>query len=143
MMGTLIRAYDKLFAAWDTQFRAQEGIFSMCKRASVAIARKQRSGQPGQRSSTGLAGPLPLSVRALVGRRHTFGDATPTAALAFAGAAGPLTVAGVPLDRDAIVTEVELDHAVTPTATPGLAFSRQYGSGATDSAIEGRSTQTF
>jgi hypothetical protein len=136
MMGTLIRAYDKLFAAWDTQFRAQEGIFSMCKRSSVAIARKQRNGQPGQRSSTGLAGPLPLSVRALVGRRHTFGDATPTAALAFAGAV-------VPLDRDAIVTEVECEHAVTPSTTLGLAFSSQYGSGATDSAIEGRFTLTF
>jgi fibronectin-binding autotransporter adhesin len=63
----------------------------------------------------------------------------PTALLAFQGGTQPFSIAGVPVDRNAFVTEAGLDYATTL----GLAYSGQYGQRATDSAIKGHLNVKF
>ena len=92
----------------------------------------------GLRGETTLGGPMPLTARALLGWRHAYGDVVPTALMAFQGGTSAFTIAGVPIDRDAFVTEVGLDYAATSALTLGVAYSGQYGEHASDSAIKGR-----
>jgi uncharacterized protein with beta-barrel porin domain len=80
---------------------------------------------------------LPLTARALIGWRHAYGDVAPTVLMAFQGGTQAFSVAGVPIDRDAVVTEAGLDYAATPATTLGVAYSGQYGERATDNAIKG------
>ncbi|MFI5015570.1 MAG: autotransporter domain-containing protein [Hyphomicrobiales bacterium] len=91
----------------------------------------------GVRAETTLAGPLPITARALVGWRHGFGDVVPTALMAFKGGAQAFGIAGVPIDRDAFVVEAGLDYAVSSMVTAGVSYSGQYGKRATDSAFKG------
>ena len=90
----------------------------------------------GLRAESTFIGPLPLTARALLGWRHAYGDVVPTALLAFQGPTQPFSVAGVPIDRDAFVTEVGLDYTATSSTTLGIAYSGQYGQRATDNAIK-------
>jgi uncharacterized protein with beta-barrel porin domain len=76
------------------------------------------------------------SPRALCLAGHAYGDVVPTALLAFQGPTQPFSVAGVPIDRDAFVTEVGLDYTATSSTTLGIAYSGQYGQRATDNAIK-------
>jgi fibronectin-binding autotransporter adhesin len=92
----------------------------------------------GLRGETTLGGPMPLTARALLGWRRAYGDVLPTALMAFQGGTQPFTIAGVPIDRDAFVTEVGFDYAANSALTLGVAYSGQYGEHASDSAVKGR-----
>jgi outer membrane autotransporter protein len=97
----------------------------------------------GLRAESTFIGPWPLTVRALLGWRHAYGDVVPAALVAFAGSAQPFSIAGVPIDRDAFVSELGLDYAATAKVTLGIAYSGQYGEHATDNAIKGRFSYQF
>ncbi len=92
----------------------------------------------GLRGETTLAGPIPFTARALIGWRHAYGDVVPTALMAFQGGTQAFGIAGVPIDRDALLTEIGLDYAATSAMTLGIAYSGQYGGRATDNAIKGQ-----
>jgi autotransporter-associated beta strand protein/YVTN family beta-propeller protein len=91
----------------------------------------------GLRGEATLGGPMPVTARALLGWRHAYGDVVPTALMAFQGGIQPFSIAGVPIDRDALVTEVGFDYAATSALTLGVAYSGQYGEHASDSAVKG------
>ncbi|AMW83886.1 autotransporter [Pseudomonas yamanorum] len=63
-----------------------------------------------------------------VGLRHAFGDVTPETTMAFEGSQ-PFTVAGAPIARNAAVTEVGADVAVSKNTTVGVSYSGQFGAG--------------
>ncbi|CAN7170255.1 autotransporter domain-containing protein [Bosea sp. LjRoot237] len=90
----------------------------------------------GLRASTnlGLQG-MDLTLRGGLAWRHAFGDVTPTAALAFAGASS-FTVAGLPIARDAAVVEAGLDLAISKSAALGLAYTGQLAKDAQDHAFK-------
>jgi fibronectin-binding autotransporter adhesin len=97
----------------------------------------------GLRAEAALAGPLPLTARVVAGWRHAYGDVVPTALLAFQGGAQAFQVSGVPIDRDAFVTEAGLDYRLTDAITAGISYSGQYGRRATDSAFKGHLDVSF
>jgi uncharacterized protein with beta-barrel porin domain len=61
----------------------------------------------------------------------------------FADSFNTFTVAGVPIDRDAFVSETSLDYAVSNSVTVGASYWGQYGRHATDSAFEGHLDISF
>ncbi len=75
-----------------------------------------------------------LTVKGTLGWRHAFGDVTPLSAVRFAGS-DVFTVAGVPIARDTAVVEAGLDYALSSTATLGVTYGGQFGSGATDQSF--------
>jgi len=97
----------------------------------------------GLRAETMLAGPLPLTARALLGWRHAYGDVVPAALLAFQGGSQAFKVAGVPIDRDAVLAEAGVDYAVTSAVTLGLSYSGQFGQRAADNAFKGNLDISF
>ncbi len=86
----------------------------------------------GIRASTGLdLGTMKATARGMVGWRHAFGDTTPLASQAFAGASA-FTVAGTPIAKDAAVLEAGLDFALSDSATLGLSYTGQLAAHAHD-----------
>ena len=67
----------------------------------------------------------------------------PTISQTFAGSFSSFTIAGVPVDRDAFVSETTLDYAVSQRVTVGLSYSGQYGRRATESALKGHLDVSF
>jgi uncharacterized protein with beta-barrel porin domain len=61
----------------------------------------------------------------------------------FIGSFSSFTVAGVPIDRNAFVTETALDYAVSNSVTVGLSYSGQYGRRASDNAFKGHVDVSF
>ncbi|WNJ89729.1 autotransporter domain-containing protein [Bosea sp. 685] len=96
----------------------------------------------GLRAETQL-GATPLFARAMLGWRHAFGETTPTAVLAFAGAASPFQVYAAPVARDAMVAEVGLSWRVAGNVALGLGYNAALGNGARDHALRGRIDVTF
>ncbi|AOO80640.1 autotransporter domain-containing protein [Bosea vaviloviae] len=96
----------------------------------------------GLRAETQL-GATPLFARAMLGWRHAFGETTPTAVLAFAGAASPFRVYAAPVARDAMVAEVGLSWRVAGNVALGLGYNAALGNGARDHALRGRIDVTF
>jgi outer membrane autotransporter protein len=66
-----------------------------------------------------------------LGWRHAFGDGVPQFGLSFAGG-DSFIIAGVPLSRNTAVLDAGVDFAVSTTATLGLSYNGQFGSGLTD-----------
>jgi fibronectin-binding autotransporter adhesin len=91
----------------------------------------------GVRAETTLAGPWPITARALLGWRHAYGDLVPKALMAFQGGAQAFSIGGVPVDRDALVAEAGLDYAVSSMVTVGVSYSGQFGQRAIDNAFKG------
>ncbi len=75
--------------------------------------------------------------------RHAFGDVRPSVVQSFARSFNSFTIAGVPIDRDAFVSETALDYAVTNAVTVGVSYSGQYGRRATGSAFKGHVDVSF
>jgi outer membrane autotransporter protein len=73
----------------------------------------------------------------LWGWRHAFGDVVPKVNQTFIGSFSAFTVAGVPIDRNAFVSEASLSYAVSNSVTVGLSYSGQYGRRASDNAFKG------
>lgn len=90
----------------------------------------------GLRASTTLGlNDANVTVRGMVGWRHAFGDMTPDAIMRFAGGGNAFSIAGAPLVRNAALFEAGLDYALTPTATLGVSYRGQFGSGLADQSF--------
>ena len=71
----------------------------------------------GWRTEYRLASLPGFTLRTMLGWRHAYGDVRPSVVQSFAGAFGTFSVAGVPIDRDALASEVTLDYAVSSMVT--------------------------
>ena len=87
--------------------------------------------------------PSSLTARATLGWRHAFGDVTPVTTLAFQPAGAAFGLAGSPIARDALVTEIGVDYAIGPAATLGLAYSGQFASNAYENGAKANFTLRF
>ena len=87
--------------------------------------------------------PASLTARATLGWRHAFGEVTPMTTLAFQPAGAAFGLAGSPIARDALVTEIGVDYAVGPSATLGLAYSGQFASNASENSAKANFTLRF
>lgn len=98
----------------------------------------------GLRASTSFAmAGINVTAKGMVAWRHAFGDVTPLSTMQFAGAANAFSVGGVPIARDAAVIEAGLDVALTSTATLGVSYGGQFGSGATDQTFRANFSAKF
>ncbi|WP_194164559.1 autotransporter domain-containing protein [Microvirga thermotolerans] len=97
----------------------------------------------GVRAEARLGAELPVLVRGLLGWRHAYGDVAPEARLGLAGAGVPFTVAGAPVDRDALVAEAGLDWQAAAAVTLGVAYAGQIGTRAQEHALKGNLTWRF
>ncbi|MBT1158020.1 autotransporter-associated beta strand repeat-containing protein [Aminobacter anthyllidis] len=89
----------------------------------------------GVRASTEIAiRGMDAKLHGMVGWRHTFGDVTPLASVAFKSG-GAFTVAGAPIAKDTAIVEAGLDLTLTPDATLGVTYAGQFGSGAVDQSF--------
>jgi len=82
-------------------------------------------------------------LRTLIGWRYAFGDVKPKVTQSFAGSFDSFTVAGVPIDRNALVSQTNLDYAVSDMVTAGISYSSQIGRRATDNAFKGHVDVSF
>ncbi|MCV6805861.1 autotransporter outer membrane beta-barrel domain-containing protein, partial [Achromobacter ruhlandii] len=81
---------------------------------------------------TEIAG-APARLRASLGWRHAMGDVDPERTMAFSS--GPsFTVAGTPVARNAAVTELGAEIAVSKNASIGLGYQGQFGNGSRENA---------
>jgi outer membrane autotransporter protein len=85
--------------------------------------------------------PAGLTAQATLGWRYAFGDVTPLSTLAFEQGGSAFALAGSPIARNALVTELGVNYAIGPTATIGIAYSGQYGGGANENS--GKATFTL
>lgn len=97
----------------------------------------------GLRAETELGLDLPLTVHVMVGWRHVFGDVDPSALLAFSGGPSAFTVAGIPIDRDALVVEAGLNWKIGSDMTMGLSYDGQVGQRAQEHTVKGNFTWRF
>jgi hypothetical protein len=72
-----------------------------------------------------------------------FGDVVPKVNQTFNGSFSSFTVAGVPIDRDALVSEASLNYAVSNSVTVGVSYSGQYGRRASNTAFKGHVDVSF
>lgn len=97
----------------------------------------------GLRAETTLQlGGTVVRAHGTLGWRHAFGDVTPTTDLAFAGG-DAFTIAGVPIAQDAAVIEAGLDLALSPSASFGVAYNGQIGSGVQEHQVQAHFGVTF
>ena len=96
----------------------------------------------GLRMQAGFGEGLPLTLTGMIGWRHAYGDVTPEALLAF-GAGPAFAVAGVPVDRDALVAEAGIDWQAMRDLTLGVSYSGQAGHRAQDHTVKGNLTWRF
>ncbi len=97
----------------------------------------------GLRAQGVIDAPVPLTAHALIGWRRAYGDLVPSVFLAFQNASQSFNVAGVPIDRDALLAEAGLDYAVTSAFKIGVSYSGQYGQRAFDNAIKAQLDVSF
>ncbi|MBI1181284.1 MAG: autotransporter domain-containing protein [Alphaproteobacteria bacterium] len=83
-----------------------------------------------------------LSIRGMAGWRHVCGNGASSALLRFA-TGGPFAAGGVPLADDVAVVEAGLDAAIGPSATLGVSYSGQFGSGLRDHGVKASLTWRF
>ncbi|WP_158305966.1 autotransporter domain-containing protein [Azospirillum sp. B510] len=99
----------------------------------------------GLRGSAALADlgvDLPLSVRAMAGWTHTYGDVTPEARLSFVSGGNAFQVSGTPIARDQAVTSLGVSYAIGDvTATAG--YGGTFGGHNRDQQVKGELTLRF
>ncbi len=98
----------------------------------------------GLRASTDivLGNGMSVTARGMLGWRHAFGATTPYQTLSFTGAS-PFSIAGAPIARNAAAVEAGLDLNLTSSATLGLSYGGQFGSGLTDQTLRGNFAVKF
>jgi fibronectin-binding autotransporter adhesin len=79
-------------------------------------------------------GDVPGTVQAMVGWQHAFGNVAPNSSHALAGGDN-FTVSGNPIDADVFLVTAGVDLDITDTATMGLAYSGQFGSGGAQQSV--------
>jgi outer membrane autotransporter protein len=83
----------------------------------------------GVRASTLLSsGGTDVTARGSLGWRHAFGDTSPTTAAAFGGSSA-FEMTGAPVAKSVGVIEAGLDFKLSNTATLGVTYGGQFGSG--------------
>jgi outer membrane autotransporter protein len=87
--------------------------------------------------------PAGLTAQATLGWRYAFGDVTPMSTLAFQSGGAAFALAGSPIARNALVTELGVNYAIGPSATIGIAYSGQYSSGANENSGKANLTVRF
>jgi outer membrane autotransporter protein len=97
----------------------------------------------GVRAEARVRQDMPLTLRGLLGWRHAYGDVNPSALLAFSGGVSAFNVAGVPIDRDALVAEAGLDWQIDKNMTLGVSYSGQIGERAQEHAVKGNFSWHF
>jgi outer membrane autotransporter protein len=97
----------------------------------------------GVRAEARISQDMPLTLRGLLGWRHAYGDVNPSALLAFSGGASAFNVAGVPIDRDALVAEAGLDWQIDKDMALGVSYSGQIGERAQEHAVKGNFSWRF
>jgi len=91
----------------------------------------------GLRASTGFdMNGAQVTAKGMLGWRHAFGDITPLSAMRFAGGGDAFSIGGIPIAQNAAVIEAGLDVALTQTATIGVSYAGQFGSGITDQSVK-------
>lgn len=90
----------------------------------------------GLRAESQVVENVPLFLRGLLGWRHAYGDVAPAALMTFAAGTAAFPIAGVPVDRDALVAEAGLDWHVNPAISLGVAYEGQIGKRAQDHALK-------
>ncbi|SFU87787.1 outer membrane autotransporter barrel domain-containing protein [Methylobacterium sp. 174MFSha1.1] len=65
------------------------------------------------------------------------------ALLAFGAGQTGFLVAGVPINRDAVVAQAGIDWAFSPAASLGVSYTGQAGERAQDHAVKGNFTYRF
>ncbi|MCB5175930.1 autotransporter outer membrane beta-barrel domain-containing protein [Microvirga lenta] len=91
----------------------------------------------GLRAEARLSNELPLTAHGMLGWRRAYGDINPTALMAFSGGASSFTVAGTPVDRDALVGEAGLDWQAGRDISLGISYEGQIGSRAQEHTLKG------
>ncbi len=97
----------------------------------------------GVRTAAAIGAELPLTLRGMVGWRHAFGAIEPAALLAFSGGSTGFSVAGLPIDHNAVVAEAGLDWRINKDMTLGVSYSGQIGARAQEHAVTGNFTWRF
>jgi outer membrane autotransporter protein len=87
--------------------------------------------------------PGSFTARATLGWQHAFGDLSPITTLAFQPAGAAFGLAGSPIARDALVTELGVDYAIGPTASIGLTYAGQYSGSAAENSAKANFTLRF
>jgi autotransporter-associated beta strand protein len=87
--------------------------------------------------------PAGLTAQATLGWRYAFGDVTPMSTLAFQSGGAAFALAGSPIARNALITELGVNYAIGPSATIGIAYSGQYSSGANENSGKANLTLRF
>jgi len=83
----------------------------------------------GVRAATKLSsGSTDVTAHGLLGWRHAFGDTAPTTSAAFAGGSA-FEMTGAPVAKSVGVVEAGLDFRLSNTATLGITYGGQFGSG--------------
>jgi outer membrane autotransporter protein len=77
-----------------------------------------------------------MTLRGMMGWRHTFGRVLPTATASFAGSNG-FTVSGAPIARDTAAVEAGMDFGLYDNITAGLTYGGQFSNRSTDQIARG------
>ncbi len=83
-----------------------------------------------------------VTASGTLGWRHALGSVTPASTLAFGGGS-PFVVTGVPIGRHAALVEAALDFQIMPTASAGITYGGQFGSGIISQAVQGTVKMRF
>jgi outer membrane autotransporter protein len=88
-------------------------------------------------------GPVAVVARADLGWRHAFGDTVPVSTASLIEGVGAFSETGVPIARNAAVTDIGLDAAIGQSASLGLGYYGQFGGAVRDNAIRANLTLAF
>ncbi|MDW6023347.1 autotransporter domain-containing protein [Mesorhizobium sp. BAC0120] len=77
-----------------------------------------------------------VTAKGTLGWRHAFGDVTPLSTMRFAAGGDAFSIGGVPIARDAAVLEAGLDFNLSQSATLGVTYGGQFGSGMSDQSVK-------
>ena len=87
----------------------------------------------GLRAATSFDfGNAQATFRAGAGWRHAFGDRTPVTQMRYIAGGNALSIAGLPVTRDAATVDAGLEVAISQKASLGVSYSGQFGGGLSD-----------